>query len=532
MSAGLFTPEERPFAEALAAIPYDNPFTEGRGDHERAVLGDAYRTPDRFLMPGQPLHRLEGNLGALLDRAEVLLAAAHERLQRRPSIGSLERGIYEGLVHFVVFHRHAAGFDALIGTGGGSGSAAGPAPDAGGLRPGRLSAGPLFERCRRDLQALLDLPPLGFDVAAIAPRWFAFYFQVRRAWVHIFAFIHGGSAAMQVLRARLWQSIFTHDMRRYKRSLHARMGDITTLITGPSGSGKELVARAIGLSRIIPYDSAARAFAADFAASFHPLNLSALSPTLIESELFGHRRGAFTGAAVDRTGYFETCGEHGTVLLDEIGDTAPEIQVKLLRVLQTRQFVRLGETEARTFRGRIVAATNRNLAVEIRAGRFREDFFFRLCADRIETPPLREMLGADPDELRCLVAHVCAVQAGEAEGPVLSDQVVTWIERKLGPSYPWPGNFRELEQCVRNILVHGAYEPPLAALAAGGHSGAAGDWVDAARAGRLTMDELLHHYCRQMVGAAGSLEEAARRLAADRRTVRRYVRGAGPSLRA
>jgi DNA-binding NtrC family response regulator len=305
------------------------------------------------------------------------------------------------------------------------------------------------------------------------------------------------------------------------------MGDITTLITGPSGTGKELVARAIGLSRYIPYLPAERAFAADFSTAFHPLNLSALSPTLIESELFGHRRGAFTGATGDRAGYFETCGEHGTVLLDEIGETAPEIQVKLLRVLQTRHFVRLGDTEGRTFRGRIVAATNRDLAAEIRAGRFREDFFFRLCADRVETPPLREMLGGDPDELRCLVAHVCASQAGAAEGPALADQVVDWIETKLGRDYAWPGNFRELEQCARNILVHGAYDPPLRGNGPDAAPDTGADWLEAARAGRLTLDALLQHYCRQVVSSAGSLEEAARRLAADRRTVRRYVRGIG-----
>jgi hypothetical protein len=150
---------------------------------------------------------------------------------------------------------------------------------------------------------------------------------VRRAWANTYAFIQGGSNAMRALRARIWQSIFTHDMRRYLRGLHERMGDITTLITGPSGSGKELVARAIGLSRFIPYDVAERRFAADPVASFHPINLSALSPTLIESELFGHRRGAYTGALGDRAGYFEICGEHGTVFLDEIGETAPEIQV-------------------------------------------------------------------------------------------------------------------------------------------------------------------------------------------------------------
>lgn len=104
------------------------------------------------------------------------------------------------------------------------------------------------------------------------------------------------------LRAAVWQSIFTRDLERYRRSLYRRMHDISTLIIGPSGTGKELVAQAIGLARYIPFDPEKQAFTQDFTESLHALNLSALSPTLIESELFGHRRGSFTGAVQDRTG--------------------------------------------------------------------------------------------------------------------------------------------------------------------------------------------------------------------------------------
>src|SRR6185369_6170470 len=115
-------------------------------------------------------------------------------------------------------------------------------------------------------------------------------------------------------------------------------------------------------------------FTEDFAGSFHALNLSALSPTLIESELFGHRRGAFTGALEDRAGWMEVCPPLGTVFLDEIGELDPAIQVKLLRVLQTRMFQRLGDTATRVFRGKIIAATNRDLDS---AKDFRRDFYYR-----------------------------------------------------------------------------------------------------------------------------------------------------------
>jgi transcriptional regulator with AAA-type ATPase domain len=191
---------------------------------------------------------------------------------------------------------------------------------------------------------------------------------------HIFDNIVGESMPIARLRAAVWQSIFTHDMRRYRRSLYNRISDVTTLITDPSGTGKELVARAIGLSQYIAFDAQRQCFSGDMTNMFLTLNLSALSPTLIESELFGHRKGAFTGAVADRAGWLEISPRNGTVFLDEIGELDAAIQVKLLRVVQSRVFQRLGETDERPFHGKIIAATNRDLAAEIRAGRFREDF--------------------------------------------------------------------------------------------------------------------------------------------------------------
>jgi transcriptional regulator with GAF, ATPase, and Fis domain len=297
------------------------------------------------------------------------------------------------------------------------------------------------------------------------------------------------------------------------------MGDVTTLVCGPSGTGKELVARAIGFSRYIPFDPKAGAFADDFAGSFHPLNLSALSPTLIESELFGHRKGSFTGAVADRAGWLEVCRPHGTIFLDEIGDVDPAIQVKLLRVLQTRAFQRIGETAPRAFRGKIVAATNRDLAREMRAGRFREDLYYRLCADLLVTPSLREQLEASPGELRPILRFIARRLVGTGtEAETVAAEAEVWIEKHLGRDYPWPGNVRELEQCVSNVLIRKAYIPtrpptvdPRDALAR-----------DAA-AGTLTADELLRRYCTLVYAQAGSWQEAARRLDLDHRTVKDKV---------
>jgi DNA-binding NtrC family response regulator len=297
------------------------------------------------------------------------------------------------------------------------------------------------------------------------------------------------------------------------------MGDVTTLVVGESGTGKELVARAIALSRYVPFDARTHTFADDWAGAFVAVNLSALVPTLIESELFGHRRGAFTGALEDRTGYLESCSAAGTVFLDEVGDLGGEIQVKLLRVLQSRTFQRAGETRERAFRGKVVAATNRDLATEIRAGRFRADLYYRLCADVIEMPTLREQLEDAPDDLRNLILVLAPRIAGPEEREALADQVHAWVTQNLGRGYAWPGNMRELEQCVRNVMIRGSYRP------AGSLGRAAGGdpFFDPLRAGTLTADELLRRYCTHVHALTGSYQETARRLGIDRRTVRAKV---------
>jgi DNA-binding NtrC family response regulator len=346
-------------------------------------------------------------------------------------------------------------------------------------------------------------------------------YQLRRAFENTFRGIQGASMPAARMRAKVWQSIFTHDFMRYGRALYRDLGDVTTLILGESGTGKELVARAVGLARYIPFDEDSRCFAAEYSVDFHPVNLSALSPTLVESELFGHRRGAFTGAVEDRTGWLESCSRFGTVFLDEIGELDPLIQVKLLRVLQSRTFQRVGETQERACEGKIIAATNRDLPSEIAGGRFRRDLYYRLCADVVETPSLREQIAESPAEISGLIRIVSRrlVGADEAEG--LSREVERFVEAEIGPDYAWPGNVRELEQCVRNILIHGEYRPLELSDRADGES--RDDLGRLVRGGTLSADELLRHYCTQIYAQVGSYEEAARRLGLDRRTVKAKV---------
>ncbi len=510
----VFDPAERAFAEAISRIIYCNPFMPERISCERAGLGaefveaacDWNRRADSY---GQ-----HPNIVRLNDRAAALAESARARLAGRAGGGAeggagpgeRDLGLYENLVHFILHHRYSERLTGLIA----------PAPEQPAGRQ-RIDFWPAF---LQEASRFLEIPGVRLPGQESPAHLLACLFQIRRAFHHIFNYIVGGSPAACRLRAAAWESIFTHDLARYRRALYQRMGDITTLITGPSGTGKELVARAIGLSRYIPFDPKSQSFCAESAGSFYPLSLAALSPTLIESELFGHRRGSFTGALEDRAGWLEICPPTGAVFLDEVGEVEAHIQVKLLRVLQTRTFQRLGDTQTRPFLGKIIAATNRDLAREMSDGRFREDFYYRLCSDWVTTPSLHELLDGSEEELHGLVLFIAMRVAGD-EAEALAREVEAWIEKHLGRDYRWPGNFRELEQCVRNVLVRGAYHP---AAAPAGHDACGFDALsESVRAGQLTADELLDRYCTLIYARSGSYEEAARRLAMDRRTVKSKV---------
>ena len=213
----------------------------------------------------------------------------------------------------------------------------------------------------------------------------------------------------------------------------------------------------------------------------------------------------------------------------------PATQVKLLRVLQSREFHRVGETEPRRFDGRIIAATNRDLGAEIAAGRFREDLYYRLCSDVVLTPTLREQLDDCQDDLPFLVRLIAAKCLGEKAWPEqidwLANLSIQWIESspEMGRLYAWPGNFRELEQCVRSVMVRGEYHPAQHGVLPAGTSShpavtplrqtALDSLVARLRAGDLTLDELTNHYCSLIYARSANLTEAARKLGKHRSTV-------------
>ena len=494
------SPAERVQAAAIAELAYCNPFLPERIAHEQAVLGDDFVAAEAVwtLRAGRAVQNV--NLELIRERAGRLVTVLRDRLVAGARTTAKDLELFEDVVLYVIYDRHEGALWKLIERG---------------IGRGRVG---VWDAFRRDAEQLLDVPGIDLPSLRGLPAIFAGFFQVRRAFHHIFSNIIGGSMPAARLRAAVWESIFTYDMRRYRRALIERMGDMTTLIVGPSGTGKELVARAIALSRFIPFDPDRGRFVDEGGVALHALNLSALSPTLIESELFGHRRGAFTGALADRAGWLQECGPIGTVFLDEIGDVDPSIQVKLLRVLQTRTFERLGDTTPLKFRGKIIAATNRDLSREIQAGRFRQDFYYRLCADMIETPALAAQLRDAPEELPHMILFLVERIVGETEAVALAEEVHAWVKRHLGPRYPWPGNVRELEQCVRNVLIRREYRP--AAVPPGDTREAL---VAAIENGTLTADELLARYCALVYADTRSYQETARRLGLDRRTVRKKV---------
>ena len=302
--------------------------------------------------------------------------------------------------------------------------------------------------------------------------------------------------------------------------------DSTVLVTGESGTGKELVARAVHYASLRADGPLVR------------INSGALTPSLLESELFGHVKGSFTGAIEDRPGLF-ALADKGTLFLDEVGELATETQVKLLRVLENGEYTPVGGRETRTCDVRVVAATNRDLAAMVKAGSFREDLYYRLAVIPVHLPPLRERR----DDIPLLAGHLLARHAVKMRRGV-SGFTKAALEAMI--AYHWPGNIRELDNRIQRgvaLVTTGdidvgqifsdlagapARQPAPAAAAITGDALAA----QVGSGGAIALEDVVADYERALIRAALSatgdnLTEAAARLGISFRQIRYKVRQLG-----
>ncbi len=480
----ILSERQRTFARLVEKAIYANPFTRERHRANCELTNlSAARNADIVLQ--QAIARVEKMVRQLQAQGVDTLPAA----------GNDERRPLAHIFLFALFHRYLPRLDEHI------------TRQSTTTKPLELASGPaLFD----------DLARLGFSSEECS-HYIALFFQMRRAFYFLQNSLTGKVPCMEALRASLWNTVFTHDIALYEQQLLGRLEDFSTLLLGETGTGKGLAAAAIGRSGYIPYDSRNNRFATSFSRAFLAINLCQFPDSLLESELFGHARGAFTGAVHDYQGLFARSSRHGSVFLDEIGEINEQVQVKLLRILQERTFTPVGSHVSGRFAGRVIAATNRNINDLIDQGTFREDFYFRISTVSITLPSLRRRIRENPDELGELVRLLTSRIVGTDQSNPLAEQVTEEIMKQDGLEYAWPGNVRELEQAVRGIILSGTWQPQKR-----GKKSAAIDQI-AIQSRPPTMTELTAAYCQALLREHGTIQAVARLTGLDRRTVKKYI---------
>jgi DNA-binding NtrC family response regulator len=479
---------ERTFFLQVRLAISSNPFSDERSAVDREIADLEPDIPDD-------------------ERVERLTQVVHDRIRKvfagdkgdvRKFSGN-DRTLIENGVLFYLYHVCAADFDRLIQE--------------------QVEAGDSPCRVKFAEQTIESMVRFGFPLQDVL-RYFAMFFQMRRAFYFINRSIIGRSPCIKRLRRDLWNNVFTHDIWIYSYHLWDRMEDYSTMLLGETGTGKGIAAASVGRSGFIPFDEQKRCFAESFTRAFVSLNLSQFPEQLIESELFGHKKGAFTGAVAEHEGVFSRCSPYGSIFLDEIGDVSVPIQIKLLQVLQERVFSPVGSHEKKRFHGRVIAATNRTIETLRSEGRFRDDFFYRLCSDIISVPPLRKRIQEDPHEIEDLVSFTLKQIVG-APSPDLTEKVLSIIKKQIPRDYAWPGNVRELAQCIRRILLKESYETEALVSDRGDIMK---QFIRGIQEKNLNAQELLSTYCKILYATYGTYEEVARRTELDRRTVKKYLK--------
>jgi hypothetical protein len=336
------------FLEPIARLYTTNPFEPEWEALVKAALRDEY-VPEhgvgcsRTGLPSENLQRLSEPLARALTATAARLASGVAATAR-------ELEVYQGAALYALWDAYG--------------------PRLQQLADRRQVDVPFYDEFLESYRALLGHPGLSVP----EPRHLlALLYQARRAWYFPWAKIAGSSPSAAAARAAVWRANLGAEPCTYASSLYKRMDEIPVLITGETGTGKDLAATCIGLSRYIPMDARANRFVAEPLGTFHARSVCDRPRDLVESALFGHKRGSFTGATDDSAGWFALPKEHETLFLDEIAELPEPGQAKLLRPLQNREYVPIGEKTPRKMLGRPVFATHKDLEAMIREGTFRED---------------------------------------------------------------------------------------------------------------------------------------------------------------
>jgi hypothetical protein len=477
--------EEREFFTKIKQAAFSNPFGEERKNVDLELTGLKTDTPNTKV-----LSCLEAKV------AESIKTVIKRKPAGASGLCEQDRLLLRYGFLFSLFHSSCDSYDRLIEE--------------------QIRAGATPCRVAFAGDALRAFSDFGFSRQE-ALRYFALFFQMRRAFYFISG-IAGRSRCIRNLRSSLWQNIFTQDVTVYDQYLWNRMEDFSTMLLGETGTGKGLAAAAVGRSGFIPFNEKANTFSESFTQAFISINLSQYPEQLIESELFGHTKGSFTGAVEAHNGIFSRCSPCGAIFLDEIGDVSIPVQIKLLQVLQERFFSPVGSHKLERFQGRVIAATNKDLRKLREQKEFRDDFYYRLCSDIIEVPPLRQRLAEDPGEIDEILPFIIKRILGQASAEIVQ-MVKDFLHSNQPQDYAWSGNVRELEQCVRRLLLKNTY-----------------DWLQqepsgktisritqGVESGSLTAQEMLSDYCRILYDRFGTYEAVAKTTQLDRRTVKKHI---------
>jgi hypothetical protein len=479
--------EQREFFSIVSQAVLANPFSDERMEMDLKIAG---------MFPGVPLNQLvKAAVGEVRRRIEQFESSGMCEINR---FSGKDRQILTSACLFDIFYIFVGQFDSLI--------------------QGQITAGEKSLKTAFANDVFSIFLKRGFSKEE-ALQYFALFYQLRRAYYFIHHGLVGRSQCMKKLRESLWNKVFTYDLDIYNRFLWNRMEDFSTLILGETGSGKGAAAMAIGRSGFIPFDEKKSCFAESFTRSFVSMNLSQFSENLIESELFGHKKGAFTGAVSDHEGMLDDCSAYGSIFLDEIGEVSPPVQIKLLKVLEERTYSPVGSHDEKRFHGRIIAATNRPIDEIRNKSLLRDDFFYRLCSDIIIVPPLRQRIEEDPGELDDLLALTIDRITGQPSRELVSLTKKT-IDKELGKNYSWPGNVRELGQCVRRILLNRNYTTEFYSPQKPSYPSRLAQDMDN---GNIDAKNLLKGYCMHLFQKFGTYIEVARRSGLDSRTVKKYI---------